>query len=93
MDLRVVPTVENSGFLIHLEDHDCSTLPIDLRYVDSITAKGICQFIVDHSNKTVYVSDEERPTWQALFDKINYEVSFNFGKLRLKGLNGFNLNL
>lgn len=93
VDLRIIPTSEGKGFLIHMEDHDCSTLPIELKYVDAITAKGICQFIVDHSDRTVYVKDDEIPTWTELFDKINYDISFIHNKLRLKGLNGFNHNI
>ena len=93
VDLRIVPTTEGPGFLIHVEDHDCSKLPEDLRYVDRITAKGVCQFIVDHSHGHIYVKDDERPIWEDLFGKINYEVNFFHGKVRFKGLNGFNLNL
>lgn len=93
VDLRIVPITESKGFLIHVEDHDCSELPLELKYVDSITAKGICQFIIDNNQGSVYVKDNEIPTWNNLFGKINYDISFNHGRLRLKGLNGFNLNL
>ncbi len=93
MDLRIVPTAEGKGFLIHMEDHDCSTLPIELKYIDPITAKGICQFIVDHNQGSVYVQDDERPIWEELFGKINYDISFRSGRLRLRGLNGYNLGV
>ncbi|MDJ0952554.1 MAG: hypothetical protein QNJ81_02625 [Acidimicrobiia bacterium] len=93
VDLRIVPTAEGKGFLIHMEDHDCSTLPIELKYIDPITAKGICQFIVDHNQGSVYVQDDERPIWEELFGKINYDISFRSGRLRLRGLNGYNLGV
>lgn len=93
VDLRIVPTSENKGFLIHLEDHDCSKLPVELKYVDPITAKGLCQFIVDNIHKSVYVMDDEKSIWETLFGKINYKVSFVHGRLKLRGLNGFNLSV
>jgi hypothetical protein len=93
VDLRVVPTTEGKGFLVHLEDHDCSKLPIELKYIDKITAKGLCQFIVDHAKEPIYVRDDEASTWKELFSKINYEVDLKGGKLRFRGVNGFNHNL
>jgi hypothetical protein len=93
VDLQIIPTTENRGFLIHMEDHDCSKLPVELKYVDRITAKGICQFIVDHNTGGVVIQDDEAPIWNELFGKINYDIRINHGRLRLKGLNGFNLNL
>lgn len=91
LDLQIVPTREGRKFLIHLEDHDCSKLPKDLIYVDQLTAKGICQFILDHAHKTIYVMDDERPIWEELFGKINYGISIRGGKLRFKGMNGHNI--
>lgn len=93
MDLRIIPTTEGRGFLIHVEDHDCSELPLELKYIDPITAKGLCQFIIDNSQHNIYVKNHEIPTWTELFGKINYDISFNHGRLLFKGLNGFNLNL
>ena len=93
MDLQIVPTTKGKGFLIHIEDHDCSRLPIELRYVDRNTAKGICQFIIDNNQGATYVQEDEQPIWRDLFDKINYDVTFRSGKIRFNGLNGFNLNL
>ena len=93
MDLRIVPTTDKNGFLIHVEDHDCSKLPIELKYVDPITAKGLCQFIIDHNEGSIYVHEDEKSTWEELFSKINYDVSITHGRLRFKGLNGFDLNL
>jgi len=93
VDLRIVPTSDRNGFLIHIEDHDCSKLPIELKYVDPITAKGICQFIIDHNEGATYVKDDEKSIWTELFGKINYDVSFPNDIIRFKGLNGFNLNL
>ena len=93
MDLQIVPTRDRAGYLIHMEDHDCSRLPEELKYVDPITAKGLCQFIIDNTSKLVYVRDDERPIWQALFDKINYEIEFVGGKLKLRGINGFELRI
>lgn len=90
VDLQIVPTAERNGYSIHMEDHDCSRLPSELRYVDPITAKGICQFIIDHSNGPIYVQDDEQPIWNDLFGKINYAIDFRYGKVRLKGLNGCN---
>lgn len=93
VDLRIVPTTEKKGFLIHMEDHDCSKLPIELKYVDPITAKGICQFIIDYNEGSTYVQDDEKPIWEELFGKINYDVSFNNSRLRFIGLNGYDHNL
>ncbi len=93
VDLQIAPTTEGRGFLIHVEDHDCSRLPNEVRYMDMFSARGLCQFIVDHSDKTVYIKEDEQPIWQGLFDKINYEIDFTSGKLRLKGMNGFDLTL
>lgn len=93
VDLQITPTSEGKGYLIHVEDHDCSKLPIELKYVDPITAKGICQFIVDHNQGHTYVRDEEKPIWEELFGKINYEIAFVNGKIRFRGLNGFDLRL
>jgi hypothetical protein len=92
LDLRIVPTREGKNFLIHLEDHDCSKLPSELRYVDPITAKGICQFIIDNVAGIIYVQDDERPIWEELFGKINYRINISHGKLQFKGLNGYSLH-
>lgn len=93
MDLQIIPTTEGKGFLVHMEDHDCSKLPSELRYTDPITAKGICQFIIDNNKGSTYVQDDEKPIWEELFGKINYDVSFTRGRIRFVGLNGFNLHL
>jgi len=93
LDLQIVPTTEGKGFLIHVEDHDCSRLPNEVRYIDYITAKGLCQFIIDHSDNTIYVKEDEQPIWNDLFDKINYDITFVSGRLRFKGINGFDLAL
>jgi hypothetical protein len=88
VDLNIVPTRQGKDYLIHVEDHDCSVLPPELRYVDPITAKGICQFIIDNANGFIYVREEERSIWEGLFSKINYDITIHGGKLRFKGLNG-----
>ena len=93
MDLRIIPTTEGRGFLVHLEDHDCSKLPIELKYVDPITAKGICQFMIDHNRGSICVTEDEKSIWEELFGKINYEISIRGGRLRFKGLNGHNVGL
>jgi len=91
VDLQIVPTRDRGGFLIHFEDHDCSKLPRSLKYVDYITAKGICQFIVDNIDGSIYVHEDERPVWEDLFGKIDYGISFSRGRVRFHGLNGANL--
>lgn len=93
MDLQIVPTTKGRGFLIHVEDHDCSKLPIELKYVDRITAKGICQFIIDYNGGSTYVQDDEKSTWEELFGKINYDIAFRNGRIQFKGLNGYDHNL
>ena len=55
VDLQIIPTTEGKGFLVHMEDHDCSKLPSELRYTDPITAKGICQFSIDNNKGSTYV--------------------------------------
>jgi len=88
VDLQIVPTTDRNGYLIHMEDHDCSRLPSELRYVDTITAKGICQFIVDNNTGGIVVQEDEQPIWEDLFGKINYGIAISQGRLRFKGLNG-----
>ena len=95
LDLRITPVIDGKNFLIHVEDHDCSKLPNELRYIDKNTAKGICQFIIDNSRGSkIHVMNDEQDIWHALFNKINYSVNFNLNNtLSFGGLNGHDLRL
>lgn len=88
LDLQIVPTREGKSFLIHFEDHDCSTLPHDIIYQDPLTIKGLCQFIIDYADGPIYIHPDEQYIWEEMFDRINYDISIRSGKLRFKGLNG-----
>lgn len=95
LDLRITPTIDGKDFLIHVEDHDCSKLPNELRYIDADTAKNICQFIIDNSaGSRIHVMSDEQDIWHTLFGKINYDVSFTISNtLSFGGLNGHDLKL